>query len=39
MAVAVVITVLTAGFGAIVVPVALVIGLVATGLHFAGRGA
>ncbi len=38
MAAAIVITILTAGFGAITVPVAVVRGLVATGLHFAARG-
>ncbi|GAB1516926.1 hypothetical protein [Actinophytocola sp. KF-1] len=38
MAVAVVITVVTAGFGVIAIPVALVIGLVATGLHLGARG-
>ena len=37
LAIAAGITVLTAGFGAITIPVAIAVGLVATALHFAGR--
>ncbi len=37
IAVAVVITVLTAGFGVIAIPVAFLVGLTATVLHFAAR--
>lgn len=38
LAIAIGLTVATAGFGAITIAIAIIIGLVATVLHFAGRG-